>query len=87
MLTNRPVSFTLYSTTTRYDQQGAVVQLDREEAHRHAPLITVLRYGKRSRHVELGVRGDALDVPAALGLLQQGVNTLGFQWTDAERTY
>ncbi len=56
VLANRPVSFTLYSTTTRHDAQGAVVQLEEEEAHRHAPLITVLRYGKRSRHVELDVR-------------------------------
>ncbi|HEX8117052.1 MAG TPA: hypothetical protein VF521_07260, partial [Pyrinomonadaceae bacterium] len=26
------------------------------ELHRHAPLVTVLRYGKRSRHIELDVR-------------------------------
>ena len=55
-LTNRPVSFTLYSTTTRQDEQGAVVRLGEDEMHRHAPLITVLRYGKRSRHIELDVR-------------------------------
>jgi molybdopterin-biosynthesis enzyme MoeA-like protein len=34
------------------------------------------------RHVELGVRGDASQVPAALGILQEGVSTLGFNWTD-----
>ncbi|HEX8138112.1 MAG TPA: Hsp70 family protein [Pyrinomonadaceae bacterium] len=56
VLTNRPVSFTLYSTTTRHDAQGAVATFDEDEAHRHAPLITVLRYGKRSRHIELNVR-------------------------------
>ena len=56
VLTNRPVSFTLYSSTTRHDAQGDVVILDETEAHRHAPLITVLRYGKRSRQIELGVR-------------------------------
>jgi molecular chaperone DnaK (HSP70) len=56
VLTNRPVNFTLYSTTTRHDLQGAVVRFDEDEAHRHAPLVTVLRYGKRSRHIELGVR-------------------------------
>ncbi len=55
VLTNRPVSFTLYSSTTRSDAQGTIVQLEEEEWHRHAPLITVLRYGKRSRHVELDV--------------------------------
>ena len=56
VLTNRPVSFTLYSSTTRHDQHGDVVALDETEAHRHAPLITVLRYGKKSRQAELTVR-------------------------------
>jgi len=55
-LTNRPVSFTLYSTTTRQDVQGEVVLFEEGELHRHAPLVTVLRYGKRSRHIELDVR-------------------------------
>ncbi|MFL6331986.1 MAG: Hsp70 family protein [Pyrinomonadaceae bacterium] len=54
-LTNRPVSFTLYSTTTRQDSQGEVVRFEEGELHRHAPLVTVLRYGKRSRHIELDV--------------------------------
>lgn len=54
-LTNRPVSFTLYSTTTRQDGQGEVVRFEEGELHRHAPLVTVLRYGKRSRHIELEV--------------------------------
>ncbi|HEX8687696.1 MAG TPA: Hsp70 family protein, partial [Pyrinomonadaceae bacterium] len=55
-LTNRPVSFTLYSATTRQDEQGEVVRFEEGELHRHAPLVTVLRYGKRSRHIELDVR-------------------------------
>jgi molecular chaperone DnaK (HSP70) len=55
-LTNRPVTFTLYSTTTRQDEQGEVVSFGEGELHRHAPLVTVLRYGKRSRHIELDVR-------------------------------
>jgi len=55
-LTNRPVSFTLYSSTTRHDAQGDVVTLDEAEVHRHAPLITVLRYGKKSRQIEMDVR-------------------------------
>jgi molecular chaperone DnaK (HSP70) len=55
-LTNRPVSFTLYSTTTRQDALGEVVRFEEGETHRHAPLVTVLRYGKRSRHIELDVR-------------------------------
>jgi len=56
VLTNRPVSFTLYSSTTRHDGHGDVVALNESEAHRHAPLITVLRYGKKSREAELTVR-------------------------------
>ncbi|MBO0726513.1 MAG: molecular chaperone DnaK, partial [Blastocatellia bacterium] len=55
-LANRPVSFTLYSSTTGHDAHGAVVTLNEDEVHRHAPLITTLRYGKRSRQVELAVR-------------------------------
>jgi molybdopterin-biosynthesis enzyme MoeA-like protein len=35
------------------------------------------------RHVELGVRGDATQVPDAINVLQQGVSTLEFQWNDA----
>jgi hypothetical protein len=29
------------------------------------------------------VRGAAGDVPAAIGILQAGVDTLGFEWSDA----
>jgi hypothetical protein len=55
-LTNRPVTFTLYSSTTGHDAHGAVVTLNEDEVHRHAPLITTLRYGKKSRQVELAAR-------------------------------
>ena len=34
------------------------------------------------RYVELGVRGDAKQVPTAILELQQGVTGLGFQWSD-----
>jgi hypothetical protein len=59
VLANRPVSFTLYSSTVRHDAHGEIVTLNEEEVHRHAPLITVLRYGKKSRHAELSVRLSA----------------------------
>src|SRR5215475_12160636 len=55
-LANRPVTFTLYSSTTAHDAHGAVVTLKEDEVHRHAPLITTLRYGKKSRQAELAVR-------------------------------
>ena len=55
--TNRPVSFSLYSSTTRPDRTGDLVSLDPDvDARAHAPLVTVFRFGKKSRHVELPVR-------------------------------
>jgi hypothetical protein len=56
VLANRPVSFTLYSSHTRHDAHGEVVALDEENVHRHAPLVTLLRYGKKLREVYLIVR-------------------------------
>jgi len=54
--TNQPIAFTLYSSTQRHDGLNEIVTLtDRDEFHRHAPLVTVLRYGQRSRRVSLGV--------------------------------
>ncbi len=53
--TNRPVSFPLSSSAVRKDRPGDLVTLAEDEIHRHAPLATVLRYGKRSRQVELEV--------------------------------
>ena len=35
------------------------------------------------RHVELGVRGAAAQVPSAVRELQEGVSALGFQWSDS----
>jgi hypothetical protein len=56
VLTNRPVSFHLYSSTIRHDAHGGIADLDPEEVHRHAPLVTLLRYGKRLQQMELAVR-------------------------------
>ncbi len=53
--TNRPIAFPLYSSTTRHDHRGDVVELDAAEVHEHAPLVTILRYGKKSRQTELPV--------------------------------
>ncbi len=44
-------------------------------------VFSLPRMGEQ-RHVELGVRGDAGDVPAAIGILQAGVDTLGFEWSE-----
>jgi molecular chaperone DnaK (HSP70) len=57
VVTNRPVSFLLYSSTTRPDRAGDIVSLDPDtDAREHAPLVTVLRFGRKSRHVELPVQ-------------------------------
>ena len=49
VLANRPVSFTLYSSRTGHERHGEVAALDGVNLHRHAPLVTLLRYGKRLR--------------------------------------
>ena len=56
VLANRPVSFMLYSSRTRHHAQGEVAALDEADVHRHAPLVTLLRYGKKMREVHLIVR-------------------------------
>jgi hypothetical protein len=40
----------------RHDGHGDVTDLDAIEMHRHAPLVTLLRYGKRLEQMELAVR-------------------------------
>ncbi len=57
VLTNRAVSFPLYSSLVRVDRAGDAVVLDaeRDDLHRHAPLVSVLRFGKRSRQAEIPV--------------------------------
>ncbi len=57
VMTNRPVSFSLYSSILRSDRAGDLVSLvPGDNVREHAPLVTVLRYGRRSRQVELPVR-------------------------------
>jgi molecular chaperone DnaK (HSP70) len=57
VITNQPSAFTLYSTMTRSDAVDALVAFtDQDDVYRHAPLVTALRFGKRSRRVPLSVR-------------------------------
>ena len=56
VLANRPVSFTLYSSRTRHHAHGEVASLDEADVHRHAPLGTMLRYGRKLRELYLIVR-------------------------------
>ena len=59
VLANRPVSFTLYSSRTRHDAHGEVAALDEADVHRHPPLVTLLRYGKKMRDVYLTVASQS----------------------------
>jgi hypothetical protein len=57
---NRPISFPLYSSTLRSDTAGDLVTLRSDnDIHEHAPLVTVLRYGRKSRQIELPIRLSA----------------------------
>jgi molecular chaperone DnaK (HSP70) len=57
VIANRPVAFTLLSSRERTDVANSIVTFTTdEEVHRHAPLVTSLRYGQRSRQVPLKVR-------------------------------
>ena len=64
MLANRPVSFTLYSSRTRHAAHAEVAALDEADVHRHPPLVTLLRYGKKMRDVYLtiGLRASFTEV-------------------------
>jgi hypothetical protein len=64
VLANRPVSFTLYSSRTRHAVHAEVAALDEADVHRHPPLVTLLRYGKKIRDVYLtiGLRASFTEV-------------------------
>ena len=59
VLANRPVSFHLYSSPFRHDAHGTIVELRSDEIHRHSPLGTLLRYGKKLNQMEIAVRLSA----------------------------
>jgi hypothetical protein len=56
---NQVLAFTLWSSRTRRDAAGEVVNVPESTLHRHAPLVTELRFGKRSRSVEVPVQVEA----------------------------
>ena len=45
-------------------------------------LFSLPHIGDGGRHIELGVRGDAAQVVAAMAELRAGVTSLGFPWTE-----
>ena len=79
LLANRPVSFRLYSSLLRTeDQVGDVVEFDRKDPdlHMHAPLEAVIRFGKRT---------EERAVPVLLGARLTEVGTLEI-WADSRIT-
>src|SRR5579864_1953415 len=85
LLTNKPVSFRLYSSRVRTeDRAGDVVEFPRDSAHEltmsdelhlHAPLNAVLRFGKTGER----------SVPVKLGAKLTEVGTLEI-WVDSKET-
>jgi molecular chaperone DnaK (HSP70) len=54
---NAPVNFALFSSLTRKgDKLGEIITLSREALHAHSPLVTVLRYGKKTNNVHIPVK-------------------------------
>ena len=56
VLANRPVSFNLYSSRCVTTRTAPSLSWIRAQVHRHAPLVTLLRYGKKLQPMELAVR-------------------------------
>lgn len=76
-LTNQPVAFQIYTSSTRLgDHLGDVVQLPVEEVSVLPPIRTVLRYGKR---------GVAQPLPVRLGVALTEVGTLAL-WCQSKQT-
>jgi molecular chaperone DnaK (HSP70) len=75
LLANRPVSFRLFSSLTRTDDQaGQVVEFaEGEDVHQHAPLQAVIRFGKQ---------GERL-IPIKLGAKLTEIGTLE-TWCDSK---
>ncbi|MGE0826728.1 MAG: Hsp70 family protein [Candidatus Binatia bacterium] len=60
VLTNQPVSFPLYASSTRTsDEAGAMVQLSREQYVQLPAIRTVLRFGKKAGEMKIPVQVSA----------------------------
>jgi molecular chaperone DnaK (HSP70) len=75
LVANRPVSFRLFSSLTRSDDQaGQIVEFaEGEDVHQHAPLQAVIRFGKQ---------GERL-IPVKLGAKLTEIGTLE-TWCDSK---
>lgn len=76
-LTNQPVSFHLFSSSTRLgDQAGEFVQLAASEISQLPPIRTVLRYGRK---------GLAQRIPVQLGVHLTAIGTLEL-WCESQQS-
>ncbi len=77
VLTNRPVKFTLFSSTVRQgDHVGDLVELNQEDFVRLPSLQTVLKYGKKAQHKAIPVRlGSQVTAIGSLELYCRSVST------------
>ncbi len=77
VLTNRPVRFTLFSSTTRQgDHTGDIVDVSQEDFVRLPPLQTVLKYGKKAEHKAIPVRlGSQVTAIGTLELYCRSIST------------
>lgn len=68
--------------------EGTLLGLMRhiEAAHDGVTVFSLPSFGDavRRRHIELGVRGDPAQVPAAMVEIREEVSRLGFQWEEVE---
>ncbi len=77
-LANQPVSFEIFSSSTRLgDRLGEVVHLDSDEITVLPPIRTVLRYGKK---------GEARRLPVQLAVRLTEIGTLEL-WCQSEKTH
>lgn len=77
VLTNQPVAFQLYSSSTRLgDRSGEVVTLGEDESSLLPPIRTVLRFGKK---------GAAQPLPVRLAVHLTEIGTLEL-WCESQRT-
>jgi len=51
--------------------------------HPDLKVFSLPHMSETDRHIELGVRGDALQIPGAISELKSGVSELGFSWSES----
>ncbi|MBS4167986.1 Hsp70 family protein [Parachlamydia sp. AcF125] len=77
LLPNKPVSFQLYSSEVRLeDQQGELIEVDPKELHPLPPIHTILRFGKS---------GEEQKIPVRLQISLTAIGTLEL-WLRSEKT-